>query len=338
MTLGEKITLLRKQNGWSQEELADRLDISRQSVSKWESNASVPDLDKIIKLSVLFSVSTDYLLKDNVEMNLTSIRNGEADSIYDDEEPVRNVTLEEATDYMDLVKDTAAKIALGVSICILSPICMLVMGGMAEYGVIAMSEDMAGSIGLVIMFLILIIGVPILIINGMKVGKYEYMETTRLSLEYGIREQVKSRKEAFAATYQKSIAIGVALIFMGIILLAIPSIVFKQKELVEIYEVYAVGGLLAFIACGVFFFVKSGCIQGSFEKLLQEGDYTIEQKEKSKKIGAFSGAYWCIITAIYLWLSFTDGWHSSWVIWPVAGVLFGGIMFIINAVSIRKRH
>ena len=64
MDLADKIAKLRKQNGWSPEELAARPDISRQAVSKWESKASVPDLDKIIKMSSIFGVTTDYLLKD----------------------------------------------------------------------------------------------------------------------------------------------------------------------------------------------------------------------------------------------------------------------------------
>ena len=67
MILAEKIILLRKKNEWSQEELAEQLGISRQSVSKWESGASIPDLDKIIRMSELFDVSTDYLLKDSLE-------------------------------------------------------------------------------------------------------------------------------------------------------------------------------------------------------------------------------------------------------------------------------
>lgn len=65
MILADKIAELRKKNGWSQEELAGQLGVSRQSVSKWESAASIPDLDKILKLSELFGVSTDYLLKDS---------------------------------------------------------------------------------------------------------------------------------------------------------------------------------------------------------------------------------------------------------------------------------
>ena len=65
--IADKIITLRKRNGWSQEELAEQLGISRQSVSKWESGGSIPDLDKIIRMSSLFGVSTDYLLKEEIE-------------------------------------------------------------------------------------------------------------------------------------------------------------------------------------------------------------------------------------------------------------------------------
>ena len=64
MSLNQKIAQLRNDNNWSQEELAEKLNVSRQSVSKWESGQAKPDLDKIIALSDIFDVSTDYLLKD----------------------------------------------------------------------------------------------------------------------------------------------------------------------------------------------------------------------------------------------------------------------------------
>ena len=64
MTFSDKLIALRKKAGWSQEELAERLNVSRQSVSKWESAQSMPDIDKIVQLSSLFGVTTDYLLKD----------------------------------------------------------------------------------------------------------------------------------------------------------------------------------------------------------------------------------------------------------------------------------
>ena len=67
MTFGEKVQRLRKQQGWSQEELAERIPISRQAVSKWESGAAVPDVENVVALGKLFGVSTDYLLHDDYD-------------------------------------------------------------------------------------------------------------------------------------------------------------------------------------------------------------------------------------------------------------------------------
>ena len=64
MTFSDKLIALRKKAGWSQEELAEKLNVTRQSVSKWEGAQSVPDIDKILQMSRLFGVTTDYLLKD----------------------------------------------------------------------------------------------------------------------------------------------------------------------------------------------------------------------------------------------------------------------------------
>ena len=64
MTLAEKILSLRTERGMSQDDLAEKLEVSRQSVSKWETAQSTPDLDKIIKLADLFGVSVDQLVRD----------------------------------------------------------------------------------------------------------------------------------------------------------------------------------------------------------------------------------------------------------------------------------
>ena len=64
MTLNEKLAALRREQGLSQEDLAGRLEVSRQAVSKWETGASAPDLEKLLALSDLFAVSADYLLRD----------------------------------------------------------------------------------------------------------------------------------------------------------------------------------------------------------------------------------------------------------------------------------
>ena len=67
MNFAEKILNLRTEYGYSQEILAEKLNVSRQAISKWESGATLPETDKIITLSNFFGVSTDYLLKDNIQ-------------------------------------------------------------------------------------------------------------------------------------------------------------------------------------------------------------------------------------------------------------------------------
>ncbi len=74
MTLGEKIFRLRTEQGFSQETFGEKLGVSRQSVSKWETDQSVPELDKIVAISSLFEVSTDYLLKETEEIHQTAKR------------------------------------------------------------------------------------------------------------------------------------------------------------------------------------------------------------------------------------------------------------------------
>lgn len=64
MTIGEKILSMRKARGWSQEELAEQIGVTRQAVSRWESDSAKPDADKIISVCDLFGVSADYLLRD----------------------------------------------------------------------------------------------------------------------------------------------------------------------------------------------------------------------------------------------------------------------------------
>lgn len=190
MIMAEKIAALRRRSGWSQEELAEKMSISRQSVSKWESGASIPDLDKIIKMSQLFSVSTDYLLKDEIE-DLCSQPGGDTP----EEHEGRRVSLEEANAFMELSARLSAKIAFAVMLFILSPICLIVLGGMSESGLLSISEDLAAGAGCVVLLLIVAAGVGILIMKGAPLKKYEYMEKECIWTEYGVSGIVKKKYE-----------------------------------------------------------------------------------------------------------------------------------------------
>ena len=331
MILAEKIMKLRKQNGWSQEDLAARLNVSRQSVSKWESMASIPDLDKIVKLSQIFGVSTDYLLKDDMEEEPSfSVE----EVVFEAEkEPVRQVTLEEAGQYLELIEKSSLWIAVGVALCILSPIPLIILGGIAEYQIANVTEDMAGGVGVTILLLMIASAVVLFISNGMKLDKYEYLEKENLSLEYGVAGIVEKKKEVFTPVFQRGIVIGVTLCILAVVPLML-AVAFGFEE---ITIVYCVGILLFMIAVAVLLFVKRGMVQSSYDKLLEEGDYTREKKEFNRKNSAAVAACWCVITAIYLGSSFiTMRWDRTWIIWPVAGVLFGAVLAVLSARQKKK--
>lgn len=323
MILAEKVMNLRKKCGWSQEELAEKLNVSRQSVSKWESGASIPEIEKIILLGNLFEVSTDYLLKDEI---------GEEQYIETKEVYVapetRSVSLEEANASMNLTRRFAGLMAAATSLCVLSPVPLILLGGMQQYGKIKISEEMAGGIGVILLLMLVALGVAGLIFCSMSLSKYEYMEKEKLVLQYGVRGIVEKKKEAFFHRYIACVAGGTVLC----ILAAVPLMVagFGASEL---SLVYCIGGLLAIIAVAVFLFVWSGSIQGSYEKLLQEGDYTPEKKSLRKRLSFLPGAYWCTVTAIFLCVGFfTDDWKLSGLIWPVAGVFFAALWCLLKAV------
>lgn len=327
MILAEKIMKLRKKEGWSQEELAAQLNVSRQSVSKWESGASIPDLDKVVKLSEIFGVSIDYLLKDEMEEIVTT-DSGTPETLDD----TALVTVEEANTFMESTEKAAKQVAAGVAACILSPVLLILLGGFAEMKMFAISEDMAGGIGVTVLLLMVASAVAVFIMKGMKLERYEYLEKELLSLQYGVAGIVEHKKEQFEPVYKKCIASGVVLCITS----AIPLIMAAAFRAEELTYVYCVAMLLALVAFGVYLFVWSGMIYGSYQKLLEEGDYTREKKLENKRNENLSKVYWCTIIAIYLLISFLTGqWQMTWIVWPCAGVFFAAVCGV--AAMIRKK-
>ena len=91
-------------------------------------------------------------------------------------------------------------------------------------------------------------------------------------------------------------------------------------------------------AIGVRFFVIAGINQASFEKLLQEGDYSVDAKKKSPLLSAISTVYWLVITAIFLGMSFTTKeWQTTGLIWPVAGVLYPAVLALVKCFDKKRK-
>lgn len=327
MILADKIIGLRKKCGWSQEELAEKMNVTRQSVSKWESAQSTPDLGKILQLSGLFGVSTDYLLKDELE---------EAEYVDGAEEmpAVRRVSMGEANEFLQVKAWTAKRIALATFLCILSPVTLMVLAAGSEVGTFPISENLAGGLGLIVMFLLVAAAVAVFISCGAKTSSYEFLENQVFETEYGVTGMVKERQQQYRDTYTKCNVLGACICILSVIPLFVGAFLWEN----ELFMIGMLSLTMTLAGVGVVFFITAGVHWASMQKLLQEGDYTKQKKKNSGVTGAVSTVYWLIVVAGYLAFSFAiDDWKSSWVIWPVAGLIYAAIVVVCNALGDKKK-
>lgn len=328
MIFADKLILLRKKAGWSQEELAEQMNVTRQSISKWEGAQSIPDLEKIIKLSQLFGVSTDYLLKENIEI--------EENVNISDNLDVRTVTLEEANDFLRIQEAGSKLIALAVSLFILSPIVLLILGQISESNPNFMNENVASGIGLIVLFIFVAAGVALLIVGGNQSEKYDFLDKEVIETAYGVRGLAKEKQENYRDTYNKLNLTGIMLCVTSVIPIFIGAIIDEKND---ILSVIMLAVTLLLIAIGVYFLVQADVRWKSYEKLLKEGNYTkVKKANSSLKITVYT-SFWSISTAIYLLYSFlTNAWKISWIVLLIAGVLFPIVITITNLLSKKNNN
>lgn len=331
MILADKIMTLRKKAGWSQEELAAQLNVSCQSVSKWESAQSIPDMDKVVQMSRLFGVTTDFLLKDEIEIE----EHTQSEPV--DEPPLRRVTMEEASAYLALRREAAPKIALATFLCIISPVALLMLAAMSELSRFGISENAAAGIGLCVLLVLVAIGVTLFFTCSAKVRDFDFLEEVPFETEYGVSGMVKERKQSFAAAYSRLNIIGTVLCILS----AVPLFVSMCMETADVVYVAAVCLLLIIAGMGCVAFTYGGTIQSSMERLLEEGDYTRQQKSRRSIKGAVSTVYWLLVTALFMWYTFGPSGNGqarySWFIWAIAGVVYAAAMLVVNLIQRSKR-
>lgn len=315
MILADKIIYLRKRAEWSQEELAERMGVSRQSISKWEGTQSIPDMNRILKLSEIFGVSTDFLLKDELgpEQLTPSVES-------DAPEDTVAVDLETAGAYLDARERIAPKTALGVMLCILSPVMLIVLGAAGEAGRIALSEDRAVLAGLIVLMVMVAAAVAVFIKADMHDARYQKLKHNPIETAYGVTGMVRERREAYESPHTRRMVLGVSLC----VLACVPLFALRMMNPGdEFLSALGVGFLLVIVAVGVYLIVETSTIWESYQVLLEERDYTRQAKAFTRRIG---GVYWGIVTAAYLLISFLTGaWGLTWIIWPVAGVAYGAV-------------
>ncbi len=325
MTLNEKIAVLRKSKGWSQEELAEKLDVSRQSVSKWESGESVPELSKIIGLSELFGVTADTLIKEEMDIpgsSAETAKNGGQSG----GDKTRTVRRADAENFIRLTAEFSRKLAVCVAFLILSPVPLIFLAGANSYGILPVSEKAAAGIGISVLMLIVTAAVAGIIMNSFSVKKYEFLEKENFMTDTETEKFIRASAENFMPKFRSYITSGVVLCIVSVI----PLIAVSSLEIGEIHVICTVCSLLIMVAAGVFLLVLGGTRNSAYQKLLQQDEFSEENKRLSSRTKNFNDAFWPLVVFLYLLLSFTTKrWDITWLIWPAAAAVFPLVRSII---------
>ncbi len=323
MILADKITNLRKKNGWSQEDLAEKMQVSRQAVSKWEGAQTVPDLEKILTLSRLFGVTTDYLLKDEIE----------DEEFTDDVEhvPVKRVSLALANEFLAWRSQAAKRIAAAAFLCIVAVIPLLLLSAAAEMPGHPVSENIAAGMGLVVLLVFVAVAVVIFVSCGFKNSPFEFIGREPFETEYGVDGMAKEKQRAYRPAYVKSNIIAACLCVLSPIPLFVGMVTEKEFFMVVMLTV-----TLFLAGIGSALFILAGVRWTSMQKLLKEGDYALRDQKKIRIKETVSTIYWLTAAAVYIgWSFLTNDWTITWVVWPVAGILFAVAMCLCNLFMYR---
>ena len=325
MILADKIILHRKKIGLTQEELAAQLGVSRQSISKWEGAQSIPDIERIILLSNLFEVTVDYLLKDDKE---------EVEFIDSNtEEITRSLSLEEANKFLKLNEQSSKQLSLGIFLCITSSVILILFNKLYENNILFVSEDIANSLGLIVLILMVSVAVGLFIKNGSRMKPYDFLNNENIELQYGVKNIVSEQKAQYENTHTNQIIIGVLINILAIIVLFLPMLFIT----IPLIEILSIPLLILIIGIGTTILVKTSIKNSGYHKILQEEDYTIEKKKQSKIIGKIAGIYWLTTVTIFLaWSFISQDWGNTWIIWPIAGVVFGIVVIIVSLFIDKK--
>lgn len=191
MTLGQKLKALLKDNDMTQEDLAERLEVSRQAVGKWVNDKGIPEVGKIVQISNLFGVSIDYLLKEDSDEKGVPEEKAISDSGY-------YVSQEMLDGYLSYSKQNVKQITGGISLFILSNVfdCF----------------ERSSMIMSFLYWLTMIAGISIIVWHFFQTKQYQKIKNERLSFDEKVFGEFKKQREHRRKKYAVMIIAGVVIL------------------------------------------------------------------------------------------------------------------------------
>lgn len=296
MSISENLQILRKTKNMSQEELAEKLNVSRQAVSKWESGSGYPETEKIISICEIFDCSMDELVKGKIANDIK----------------------EEKSNYDSVMTSTAKGIAIGVGITILGAAVMMTIMGLLQ------GHDQSHLLGVIAVLVAVIFAVPMFIVFGTKEDNFK-KKNPKVANVYTEEEIEKGNSK-----YTVILACGISTILLGVIAM----FVLMGLKVFGEESTLPVAVLLYFVAVGVTTLIYSGKMKEKFDIEAYNKQNTEEAKAESNKIGKICGVIMLIATAIFLVLGLGFGfWSFNWIVFPIGGILCGIVATILEKES-----
>lgn len=299
MGFSENLQNLRKIKNMSQEQLAEKLDVSRQAVSKWESGNGYPETEKIITICEIFDCSMDNLLKGKITADTTG----------------------EKKKYESLQNKFSKGISLGVGIILLGTTILLYFAGLSAMAGTSELEEQYGIIGVTILLFCVLIALPIFITLGIQEENFK-KKNPKLSNIYSEEEL-----ENFNKKFIVGIATGVSLILLGTIFL----IFLYGMKMVSEESTIPVVILMAFVTIAVPILSYFGIQKDKYDIEKYNEKNSEEGKKREETSGKICGVIMLIATAIFLSLGFIFNlWKICWVVFPIGGILCGIVSTILE--------
>ena len=311
MSLGQNLQFLRKRDNITQERLAEELEVSRQSVSKWESDTTYPEMDKLLQLASFFHCTLDDLVQKDICTQY----------------------VEDKCNYDQFMNQFSRRITTGVGLILSGVTLMLLLDTFISevHGI-----DMEELSGIIFLFFV-IAAVAIFIVSGLQ---RSYFETKYPYIENFYSDE---EKEAFHKKLIQFITTGVVLIIFGMILATTIDAVISPDNIIQdrIDLDMLSGALFMFpVTIAVILFTYAGTQDGKYniEQYNLMHDHNSQTYKNDKKIGIICGSIMMVATMIYLGFGFLGNfWHSAWVVYPIFGIACGIVSMVINRNNEEKQ-
>ena len=292
MTFPENLQFIRSRAGLTQEQLAEQLNESRQTVSKWESGSRFPEMDTLIRICDLYNTDLDTLLRGSLE----------AESVAD------------TVGYDTFMNRYTLRVTCAVGAILIGVGLMILLVGLGIHEVVSTA----------LFLLILTVSVVVLVASS--------IEEEHFRKRYPVISDfyTDQEKEDFHRRLIWHIAGGVGAILFGVILLMLFFTVFPEQEPYESLAASAflliiAGAVMSFIYAGM------QDEKYKIWKYNRDNNPTPEAKQKLNIIGAACGVIMLLSTAVYVALGFTrDAWGTAWWVFPVGGILCGAVSIALN--------